>query len=328
MSDPLGNALREDLRRHRELLAGRVPAFEALYRPLIARTDDVRFAAAWAHRSFSAFYDRPLLIFASLRERALRDPHHPLAALLADQPAADTAERVDDAGLEIAMEDAGFWDNLGARHVQTNETGRAVVWLWPASALGLRAYTLVDLGSSAGLNLVADRLEHPWRDEDDQPLFDEVSPPTRRVGLDLRPLDPHAEADRRWLRACVWPGEHARLQRLNDAFGAMESESTEQVALDLADAPAWLDEIAGPVLAYQSIVRDYLPERERKRYEAAMSRWASERAGRVWAELEYVEGGAPCGIVVHDVAGSRLWGTCSYHPTVVRRTEGAPCVGR
>src|SRR5690606_1327638 len=42
-------------------------------------------------------------------------------------------------------------------NVQTNETGRGLVWLLPVACLGWPAVHLVELGASAGLNLVADQ---------------------------------------------------------------------------------------------------------------------------------------------------------------------------
>jgi hypothetical protein len=62
----------------------------------------------------------------------------------------------------IAPERTRFWQALRERAVQTNETTRAVTWLWPAALLGAagkrRAIALVDIGTSAGLNLTADAL--------------------------------------------------------------------------------------------------------------------------------------------------------------------------
>ena len=55
--------------------------------------------------------------------------------------------------------------------MKTNETSRALAWLWPASlAGGGRRIALADVGASAGLNLVADALPNPWTTEDGSPL--------------------------------------------------------------------------------------------------------------------------------------------------------------
>lgn len=320
--------LSEDLARHRALLNGRVPAFDLLFPLLESLASDPRFDTAWAGRRFSAFYDRPLLIFAALRDGALADAGHPLRDVLGDgpqSPAAGSPEALTDA-LRAAMELPGFWEDLARRHVQTNETSRAVAWLWAARILDWQAYTLVDLGCSAGLNLVADRLPYPWTEPGGAPLFPAgwTTRPGARLGLDARPLQVALDADRRWLRACVWPGETARITRLDAAIATFLEAPPPLRAVGMADAPAVLGGLSGPVLAVQTIVRDYLPMAARAAHEAAMLAWVSGGSERAWVELEYVEGGDPCGIVLHTRAGSRLLATCSYHPSVVAVVGGQP----
>ena len=46
---------------------------------------------------------------------------------------------------------------IRSANVQTNETGRGLAWLLPVACLGWPAVHLVELGASAGLNLVAER---------------------------------------------------------------------------------------------------------------------------------------------------------------------------
>ncbi len=85
----------------------------------------------------------------------------------------------------------------------------------------------------------------------------------------------------------------------------------------------------GVLLAYQTVVRDYLPDAIKARYLDGMTRWVAggPAAGpaRVWIELESVAdawkdpGGLPMALDAHiaDGAGGTRRLTlarCSYHP--------------
>jgi hypothetical protein len=305
-----------------------------------------RLDAAWRERRFSAEYDRPLLLMASLRAEALRaGARHPLfPAIVADpvDPAAATR-----AALAEVLADASprLYALLATRRVQTNETSRAVAWLWPAAlagcADGRRPLTLFDVGCSAGLNLAGDRLRAAWTDGAGTPLpVATTAAIAGRHGFDLAPLDIGRDDDLTWLRACVWPGETARLERLDaavDAFRALAQGPVPPLleTADLADVPDHLDGLApaaapeGVLLAYQTVVRDYLPDPIKARYLEGMARWVAGAPAtgpaRVWIELESVAdawktpGGLPMALDAHvaDGAGGTRRLTlarCSYHP--------------
>jgi len=241
-------------------------------------------------------------LLASLRYDALRQgPSHPLhAAMAVDDP--DVGAVTPAAFAAATGADRGrLRDSLATRTVQTNETSRAVAWLWPASLIGSaapgRGIALVDLGTSAGLNLVADDLPRPWADEDGAPLVvDPLPPVTTRLGLDLAPLDPRDRDSARWLRACVWPGQRERLGRLDRAIEAFRIRSAAPHGApriercDLADAAARLVRLPvdARVLALQTVVRGYLPVAVRDGYERSMRAWIeSRRPGlAVWLEFE------------------------------------------
>src|SRR5512138_259679 len=132
--------MNEDLARQREAVRGRSAPYERALRllPEVLGGRAGRFVeAAWEHRRFFAWYDRPLLLLAALRNDALADgPGHPLWAAFA-APDAD-AEAVTAAALAAALDGARerVFDALAQRGVQTNETSRAVAWLWPAALAG------------------------------------------------------------------------------------------------------------------------------------------------------------------------------------------------
>src|SRR5512143_229058 len=127
--------LDDELARLLEVVRGRSAPYERALRllPEVLAGAPGRFVeAAWEHRRFFAWYDRPLLLLASLRNDALAEgPTHPLFDGLAAREA-DPAS-VTPAALTAALvgwRDRVF-DALAHRRVQTNETSRAIAWLWP-----------------------------------------------------------------------------------------------------------------------------------------------------------------------------------------------------
>jgi hypothetical protein len=301
--------LREDLEAQGAGFRTRCPPYAralALLPPLLEGPLGRALGAAWEARRFHAVYDRPLLLLAALRADARADPGHPLfEAFAVREP---RAEAVTSEALAAALDPAreALYDALIRRSVQTNETSRALAWLWPAALLGAgggrRPLALVDVGASAGLNLVGDALPSPWRLADGAPL--EVARDVHtvaRLGLDQSPLDASRPEDADWLRACVWPGDTAREDRLEAAlraFAAARPRADAPVLLPLLarNVPARLDLLSSTgsgavVLAYQSLMRDYLPAEDRGEYLGGMEEWlATHPPGRaLWVELE------PCG---------------------------------
>src|SRR5512139_686524 len=264
------DGLEADLARQRRALARRSPPYARaldLLPSVLAGVEGRYVAAAWEHRRFLAWYDRPLLLLAALRHDALAEGgSHPLfGAFAAADPDADavTEDRLR-AALHPSRE--RVFDALAGRGVQTNEVSRAVAWLWPAALAGAsggaRALALAEVGAGAGLSLVADALPPLWTDEEGAPL--EVAAGVRtvsRVGLDPSPLDPLDPESARWLRACVWPGEREREERLAAAIEAFRAarirpDAPVLVPLAAANVPQRLDLLSAAepvalVLAYQ-----------------------------------------------------------------------------
>ena len=338
------SGLDEDLARQREGMRGRSPPYERALRllPQVLAGAPGRFLeAAWEHRRFVAWYDRPLLLLAALRDDALREgERHPLFAGFAARSPDPTAVTEDALARALDGSREGVFDALAHRPVQTNETSRAVAWLWPAALARagdeVRPLALADVGASAGLNLVADALPPIWVASDGGPLelARDVRPVTR-LGLDATPLDAFREADARWLRACVWPGERAREERLEaalEAFHAARIRPDAPVILpvEATSIPARIDLLSSAertslVLAYQTVLRDYLEPADRALYEDGMREWiAAHPPGRaLWVELEPAvgeRGGAAQGTLVAHVRSP--WGEvrdlelarCGLHP--------------
>jgi hypothetical protein len=158
---------------------------------------------------------------------------------------------------------------IETRVTNTNEVMRSSVlhagFRAAATAFGAPLH-LVEIGPSAGLNLIWDRYGVRYlRDEKtvasiapesalvlDCELRGANDPPTgpapavaSRVGLELNPVDLGNRDDRDWLRALIWPEDVARLQRFEravDVFGEQPPEIRAGDALALlpdalAEAP-------------------------------------------------------------------------------------------
>jgi hypothetical protein len=304
----------------------------------------------WAGRTFYVVYDRPLLFLAALRADALTEgPTHPLYdAVAADPPRSEevTRERVRAA---ISADRRRWLAMLATRRVQTNETLRAVAWRWPAwlagCDAGARPLALVDLGASAGLNLVAERLPATWTDAGGAalPVATTVHA-VIRLGLDARPVDLTDPDNVTWMRACIWPGDRGRGERLESALSAWTAaqQSGEGPMLEVCDVSGFSARVAqiavqhpdALVIAYQSYLRDYLPSAVRQAHREAMHACLSQldRGRVVWVELEATTGGSddsePAAITVHvrtphgDVGALEIART-HHHPTRVEAGSAA-----
>jgi hypothetical protein len=230
------------------------------------------------------------------------------------------------------------------RRVQTNDVSRSVTWLWPAALAGAldgRPLALVDVGASAGLNLVADALDLRWTDAGGAvlPTARGIAP-LHRLGFDARPLDALRADDVRWLRACIWPGETDRLERLDRALDAYRAVAPRaQVSLLTASAvPARLSQLEpalpddAVILVYQTLVSGYLRPAERAAYEQGLRELiVGRRPGRVlWTELEVGDDSDPTepAVLRATVNSATTLRTLelartSYHPTVLNVREAA-----
>ena len=132
------------------------------------------------------------------------------------------------------------------RGVQTNEVQRSWVllpcFLDIARRAGVEIIDLLELGSSAGLNLLWDRYRYryengTWGDEDAplslsgeerRPVPEELlrlQPRVRhRRGVDLSPIDLTRPDDTLLLKSFVWADQTARLERLDHAVETLRSE--------------------------------------------------------------------------------------------------------
>jgi hypothetical protein len=190
---------------------GRSAAYEALARAFAADPALVRFAA-----TLPPDRRQPNLLFSAARYLLGAPPElATLRGLVGSSPA------------ELAAV-------ITTRRAQTNEPGRCAILL-PALAQLRPPLALIEVGASAGLNLLADHYSYDYggrrlvgtdpagptlRCEPRGPVPVPAAVPAIawRAGLELSPLDVTRDDDVRWLESLVWPGEGDRAQRLAAAI--------------------------------------------------------------------------------------------------------------
>jgi hypothetical protein len=176
---------------------------------------------------------------------------------------------------------------VGTQGVQTNEVQRSWMllpcFLEVARRTGVETLDLIELGPSAGLNLVWDRYRYRYeqgqwgRDdaalelsgEERRPVpgkLLEITPRVRqRRGIDLAPLDVTRPGDTLLLKAFVWPDQRERLERLDRAFETLRAHPP---TLERGDVVERLPELLAErvpgalTVVFQTAVRGYL-SRER-----------------------------------------------------------------
>lgn len=299
--------------------------------PLFAEHPEIyaRVELAWKGREFQADYERPLLFLAALRKDAQAREDHPLRSALGD--AAGGKEPVDKGALALALAaEAPLYVALRERFVQTNELSRAIAWRLPLARFEGERVALVDLGCSAGLNLVADRAPMWWVDASEHGIYvADTGRVEARIGLDRTPIDLEREDEVAWLRACLWPGQHERRTRFDAAVeaarAAISKGEMRVLTVDATEMPAWLERYSEEhpdlvVLAFQTVFAEYLPPDVRAAYLDRMKAWvAGSPQSRLWVELERApkDSPGPAELRAHFGDRSVVFASCDYHPLVI-----------
>lgn len=176
----------------------------------------------------------PNLLFAAVHYLLLEEPDHELAGFYASL--SESPRSPDKAGelfREFILGHETEIIRLGSeRYTQTNECRRCVVLLPAVMEASFDSFHLVDIGTSAGLNLALDRYHYSWSGLEwgpgssvnletelrgTAPDLHEVSV-LSRTGLDLNPIDPSDPDQLLWLAALIWPEHHERRTRLDAAM--------------------------------------------------------------------------------------------------------------
>ena len=212
-------------------------------------------------------WDRPLQLLGGLHYLALSDGIDPWT-----HPVPVLAERTE--WLREFVEKHG---------VQTNEVQRSWLllpcFLEVARRTGVETLDLIELGPSAGLNLVWDRYGYRYEHgqwgpsdaalvlsgEERRPVPAELlalAPRVRRRrGIDLSPLDVTQSEDALLLKAFVWADQTARLERLDRAVDTLREDPPELEHGDVVERLPQLladRQLGALTVVFQTAVRGYL----------------------------------------------------------------------
>ena len=195
---------------------------------------------------------------------------------------------------------------------QTNEAGRSAGLMTGLLAVADgrdTVFELLEIGSSAGLNLLIDRLRYDlggvgvgpadapvtirpeWRGSPPMPASLRFEPGPR--GVDVRPVDLSDDAAVKRLRGYVWADARERLERLDRTVAMVRAQG---VALERGDAADWVEaRLAEPQAAgrtrvlVHSVVWQYLGPERQARITAAMERagaGATDARPLAWVAME------------------------------------------
>lgn len=326
---PLARADTDGLRalfeQHAALPGDRSPLYAAISRAVAS--DDETLALMLCAPPLQR---RPTLLLAAIHDLLLAGAEHELAAHVPTvaagraqvgssgppAPGHDAAaSSVGPLALKFCREHRDALAHiLATRSTQTNEVNRAAALL-PAlvhAAPAGRPLRLVELGASAGLNLLFDRFAYRYGGgpvvhgraalstqpqvvcecavEGSLPDLDTTPVVVERVGVDLEPVDVRDARARRWLLACVRPDEPDRVRRLRAAIELALRDPPPVVRGDaLALLPELVDGSAGahPVI-WHSWVLAYWPA-ERQRALTATIDALGARRDLTWTYLEQAD---------------------------------------
>ena len=203
----------------------------------------------------------PNLLFGAVHFLLSKNPSHNLASYY---PSLTKTPRPIENSFNIFVEFCNEYESaikviFKNKRVQTNEVARSAI-LMPAIAHASERFkgqglSIIEVGASAGLNMLWDQFRYLYEDEKGQQLLigpedsklqirtrlkGEYLPnfpksfPTihHRIGIDLNPLAPSNKDDRGWLRALIWPEHSIRRQDLETAFNILAEHPQEIVKGD------------------------------------------------------------------------------------------------
>jgi hypothetical protein len=259
--------------------------------------------------------DQPLPVFflGAVHYLLGQEPDQPLAAFYPDL-AGEAVAPGDPYPLFHAFcleHQAALLDLLTTRRVQTNEVQRCACLL-PAFGLvaargGGQPLALVEVGASAGLNLLWDRYGYHYSDgtrlgdahasvqitctlrgEHRPPLPATFPPIASRVGLDLNPIDLRDPDALRWLRALIWPEQANRAALLEQAVAVARADPP---PLRAGDALVLLPEVFAAIpldttlCVWHSYTLNQFPHEAREQFVALLAAESTRRdVYDIWME--------------------------------------------
>ena len=195
---------------------------------------------------------------------------------------------------------------------QTNEAGRSAnfiaAMLWLADQGLPPRFECLEIGSSAGINLMLDRYHYNLGGVEVgpepgairfQPEWQGEAPPDRKIevvsakGCDVAPVDLADPVQATRLKAYIWPEHTIRFERMEAAIAEAKKQAPDLVhmnAADFVEAELAKPQEAGTTrMLMHSIVWQYVPEDQQARVTAAMEAagaLATPEWPLVWVALE------------------------------------------
>ena len=317
-------------RRQVAFAVGYSPLYACLFETLAGWLEADEAAGAWLLQAGAGrdAFDVPLLLAAGLHRDVLAG-EPATAALATFYPTVGGVRLPEATALGPALRAAilarreGLAAFIQSAHVQTNETGRGLVWLLPILGAGWGGVHLVDIGASAGLNLAAEARAYRLLTTADRPILDvgagqpvqfqvrcagalEVltggacPPVMSRLGCDIAPFHLDSAENERTLAAFIWGDQPQRLQRLREGIDAYRRLAQTPAPVRLFpvrlpdELPAFLSHVVAPqiqadrwpLVIYNTWMRNYLPDKGQS-LRASLGGWAQEQARPViWLQWE------------------------------------------
>ena len=302
------------------------PLYHQLFSLIGKRLSEDSAFADWLLRASQprSSFDVPLLLLAGLHFHVLR--HSPvtqeLAAFYPDvggtaSPVSSALQAALFRALDAHRDELAVF--LARQTVQTNEGARGLSWLLPLACTGWTHVHLVELGASAGLNLVADarrytvtltdkrevctvgRGEEPdfviqstgeWK----QPEVLRLPRILSRDGCDLMPIRLDDPEQQDYLASFVWADQLARLHTLKNGIATLLRMNAGSTPVQLApcrlpeELPNYLASLtpaSAPTLLFNTYITIYLPDRGRTLEQRLVS-WAGRQPFPVlWLQWEH-----------------------------------------
>jgi hypothetical protein len=230
-----------------KVFSGYSPLYAQIARTVAASDDVLALLAEAPPQSH-----QPNVLLAAVHYALLGGLDHPLAKVYAGESDADPGPLFVDVCLANRAE---ILELLATRHTNTNEVGRSAVIALAMTAVGTRTampLAHVDVGCSAGLNLLCDRYRIDYGEAgatgptdarvqisctvaDGHPPVAPLLPAiVERVGIDRDPVDVTDDDQARWQLALVFPDTN-RLPRTRLALQELRRDPPRIVPGDAVD---------------------------------------------------------------------------------------------
>ena len=319
----------------------RLPFYDALVNALGSDTTSLELLA-----SVPVEQRNPMLVLATLQLASFRG-HEVLTPLYDSVRRGETYDTASAAArvVDVVRNDPDLVRRELHRYTQTNEPGRSAVLQAVIARLSQRhpgPVNLVDVGTSASINLFLDKF-HVASSDDGDPLTlvcrdlggvdRSLALPyvASRVGIDIAPLDLGNDDDRLWLESCLWPEEHRRQRRFEAIADAWPTwppfEVLTGTAVSRLDDALALGPAQNLTIVINTWAAFYFSEAEQPEYYDMMSARCSN-ANVAWISVESPYGiswPTPASVSVPPQNGGAhvlvtepggvptSWGWCHHH---------------